>query len=265
MIGMTLIETQRPSEISDLEINSYLNNEDYAISQKLDGHRVIVQTGPLRCFTRQGHDRDVPASLRDALGHIESEWIFDGELLDKTYHCFDILATSRGNVRSWRWSQRQTVLTAALQNRPGVVVVPQITGAEAKREFFELCEKKKVEGVVFARIDAPYKPGRNLNTVKHKFMKDIDCVVIDRNINGKDNLLLGVYRNNSLIEVGKVSALTGDGPKAQIGDVVSVRVLYATNGDKLYLPVKPKIRYDKSPHECTYDQLGPLKTNKQPV
>jgi ATP-dependent DNA ligase len=265
MIGKTLIELQRPSEISEIELSAYLDNDKYSISQKLDGHRVVVQTGPLRCFTRQGHDRDVPASVREALGDIQSEWIFDGELLDKTYHCFDILGTSRGSVRSWKWTQRQAVLTAALQNRPGIVVVPQITTTAAKREFFDLCQSQKVEGVVFARTDAKYKPGRNLNTVKHKFMKDIDCVVLDRSINGKDNLLLGVYRDGQVVEVGKVSALTGDGPKVQIGDVVTVRVLYATNSDKLYLPVTPRIRADKSPEECSYDQITVLKTNKKPV
>lgn len=256
-----MIKTQQPGEATEGELQLYLNNDDYAMSQKLDGHRMIVQTGPLRCYTRQGHDREVPASVREALGEIKTEWIFDGELLDKTYHCFDILSTSKGDIRKWAWHQRQSVLLAALRDRP-IHVVQQYVGTEAKTTFFERCKEERVEGVVFARMDAPYRSGRSLNTVKYKFFKTVDCIVIDKAVDSKENLVLGVYKDEEVVEVGKVSALTGDGPRVSIGDVVTVNALYATNSGKLYLPTKPILRSDKRPTECLFGQIEVLRTNR---
>ena len=90
-------------------------------------------------------------------------------------------------------------------------------------------------------------------------------MVIDRGINGKDNLLLGVYRDGEMVEVGKVSALTGDGPRVSIGDVVTVKVLYASAAGKLYLPVTPHLRTDKSRTDCGYEQIIALQTNKRSI
>lgn len=261
MIGTNLIKTQQPSEATDSELQFYLHNDDFAMSQKLDGHRMIVQTGPLRCYTRQGHEREIPASVRDALGGIESEWIFDGELLDKTYHCFDILSTSKGDIRKWEWHQRQAILAAALKDKP-IHVVKQYMGTDAKTEFFERCKEEQVEGVVFARIDGKYQSGRSTNTVKYKFFKTVDCVVIDKRVGDRDNLMLGVYKDEEMVEVGKVSALTGDGPRAEVGDVVTVTILYTTKSGKLYLPTKARRRSDKQPSECLFEQVERLHTNR---
>ena len=38
--------------------------------------------------------------------------------------------------------------------------------------------------------------------------------------------------------------------------------LFDAVAGKLYLPVKPKIRTDKSPEECGYEQIQALQTNK---
>lgn len=258
------VQVQLPREITRQEVSRYLNNDAFAISQKMDGHRIIVKTAPLMCYTRQGLEREVPPTVRRALAGISTEWTFDGEILDKTYHCFDILSTSKGDVRSWSWHQRQAVLAATLGGRDDIMVVPQ--HLDDKPAFFEKCMAEQVEGVVFANVNAPYRGGRALNALlKFKFVKDIDCVVVGRGDNGKDNLTLAVYRMGDLVEVGRVSALTGDGPNVEIGDVVTVTVLYTTASGRLYQPVKPKIRTDKSATECTYEQIINLQTNKRPV
>jgi ATP-dependent DNA ligase len=257
-----MIDVQRPTEIRESELQAYLHNDTFALSQKMDGHRMIVKTGPIRCYTRQGLERDVPASVASALAGIDTEWIFDGEILDNTYHCFDILKTSKGDIRKWDWSQRQAILQAALSKREGIYVVQQVYGTQDKTAFFEKCVNASVEGVVFVKMDSPYRDGKGRNSLKYKLVKDVDCVVTDRGIDGKDNLELSVFRDGQPFVVGKVSALTGDGPKVNVGDVVTVSALYATPTGKLYLPVKPKIRTDKSPHECDYAQIEVIQTNK---
>lgn len=258
-----MIDVQRPSELSLAEIESYINNDSFYISQKMDGHRMIVKTGEeLVCYTRQGLERDVPTSVAAALGSVKSEWTFDGEYLNGTYYVFDLISTPKGDIRKWAWCDRQAILQTIAKKVGNIHLVEQISGTSNKQKFYEDCEASTVEGVVFAKKDARYRSGKTPNLLKYKFMKDIDCIVVAAGISGKSNFMLGLMRDGEIVEVGKVSALTGDGPKISVGDVVTVSVLYATVAGKLYLPVKPKIRTDKSPEECGYEQIQALQTNK---
>ena len=147
---------------------------------------------------------------------------------------------------------------------PYVHMLPSYSEAQAKKEFYVRLRREKAEGVVFKRRGAVYKQGRSTYLLKHKFTKTVDCVIIARNVDDKDNFVLAMYDEfGCLQEVGKVSALTGDGPKLKIGDVAEVTILYATNSNKLYQPVSPKLRLDKTEKECTLDQLEEMKPSKK--
>jgi hypothetical protein len=50
-----------------------------------------------------------------------------------------------------------------------------------------------------------------------------------------------------------------------VGDVVTVILLYSTDDNRLYQPTMPKIRLDKAPEECGWDQLDLCRTNKNTV
>lgn len=258
-----MIEVQRPNEISSTEIQPYISNDAFSVSQKIDGHRMIVKTGTkLICYSRQGLERTTPSSIQQALGSVSSEWILDGEYLNGTYHAFDLICTPQGDISKWAWQDRQSVLKTITKKVSAIKLVDQIDGTADKQAFYDKCIDSMVEGVVFAKRDAKYRSGKTINLLKYKFTKDIDCIVVAEGVNGKSNFMLGLMLNGEIIEVGKVSALTGDGPKISIGDVVTVSVLYATVAGKLYLPVKPKLRFDKSPEECSYEQIQILQTNK---
>jgi ATP-dependent DNA ligase len=258
-----MIDVQRPNEISLTELQPYINNDSFSISQKIDGHRMIVKTGAkLSCYSRQGLERSVPKSIQEALESVSSEWILDGEYLDNVYHVFDLISTPKGDISKWAWQDRQSVLKTITEKVSGIKLVRQIDGTDNKQAFYDECVSSMVEGVVFAKKAAKYRSGKTINLLKYKFTKDIDCIVVAEGVNGKSNFMLGLILDGEIIEVGKVSALTGDGPKISVGDVVTVSVLYATVAGKLYLPVKPKLRFDKSPEECSYEQIQILQTNK---
>lgn len=262
-----MIEPQLLKPIEEWALSSYLDNDRYHMSQKLDGHRTIVMTGPLRCYSRTGLAVPVPRSLNESpLVSVPNEWVFDGEMLDGAYHCFDILSTPKGDLAAWTWTDRQAVLNAVADTAE-INVVQQISGKEAKTTFFNACKRSGAEGVVFIDSSSRYSKGKRAShALKFKFRKEVDCVVTETGLDGKDNLGLGMYdTHGNMVSVGKVSALTGDGPRAEVGDVVTVTILYVTKSKRLYQPVRPLIRSDKLAQECTIDQLDQYIVNKQLV
>jgi ATP-dependent DNA ligase len=253
-------ETQHPE--------LFVQDDKYAVSQKFDGRRMTIQTAPVRAFNRLGEEIAVPASLVSEFGHISNRWLFDGELLaNGTYHVFDLLETPQGPCRQQPWEIRQALLTRIFENVfDYAFLVKQVRGEEEKYNFLSKCRGQDAEGVMFARVDAPYIKRRTKNLIKFKFVKQVDCVVTAKGLDDKDNLELAVYRDGEIVNVGRCSALTGDGPDVKVGDVVTVDILYATNKGRLYQPVRPRIRTDKTPQQCDFFQvIVNNKTNKKVV
>jgi ATP-dependent DNA ligase len=257
-----VIKPQLLSELNSAGLDSILDSPNFSMSQKLDGRRLIVETTGLRVngWARSGLEAEIPKSIRAELEKVRSDWIFDGELIDKKYYVFDILKYPGGALCNNEWKERQAVLNAVLNNfSDQILVVPQMMDPSDKRRFFNSCYQQKAEGVVFCDVSSKYLKGmRSSRCLKYKFKKTIDCFIIDKNIGSKDNLVLALYdKDANIVDVGKVSALTGDGKyhDFQVGEVVAVEYLYATEANRLYQPVKPKLRKDKRREECLMNQM----------
>jgi ATP-dependent DNA ligase len=241
----------------------YLNSDQWAMQQKIDGWRMILECGSegIKTLNRNGDPLKCPAAITRSFKDFTTHWIFDGELLDDTYYIFDVLEIPTGNIQSWELSRRYELLYMLEDKFPdNVKLLPLIV--EGKEERLEEYKEAGLEGVVFKLLSAEYLNKRTSAFLKYKFIKQVDCVILDAGFNEKDNFVLGMFNGVEYVDVGKVSSLTGDGPKAQIGNVVQVDILYVTDGNRLYQPVKPKIRTDKKPEECSVDQLLEYKTNK---
>lgn len=255
----------RPQLLSELNISGLSNlikSEHFAMSQKLDGRRLMVEISDLKIsgWARSGLEADIPECIMSDFSRVRSNWTFDGELVDKTYHVFDLIKYPGGDLRKNRWEDRQEILNAVLTGfSDHIKIVKQSVDPTRKQQFFDACFESKVEGVVFCETSSTYLMGmRSSRCLKYKFKKTIDCVIVDKSLDSKDNLVLGVYDDNqNLINIGKVSALTGDGRhhEFQIGEVVTVEYLYATKANRLYQPVKPKLRKDKGAKECSITQM----------
>lgn len=241
----------------------YLNSDQWGMQQKIDGWRMMLECGPegVSTLNRRGEPLECPQEIKNSFIDFTTHWLFDGELLDDTYYIFDVLEIPTGNIQSWSLSKRYELLYM-LENKfaDNVKLLPLIV--EGKEEALERFKELGSEGVVFKLLSAEYLNKRTSAFLKYKFIKQVDCVILDAGINEKDNFVLGMFNGAEYVDVGKVSSLTGDGPNAQIGSVVQVDILYVTEGNRLYQPVKPRIRFDKKPEECSIEQLESFKTNK---
>ena len=273
-IEETFRKPPAPRQLTNITsgIDHYLESDQIAVSQKFDGKRVMIcrDTDSILAIGRSGSETDIPDSLSKTFMRVRPHWVFDGELVGDTYYAFDVISLpERQNICGWIWKDRQELLDTVLSEfDDNVKVVRQVYGYK-KADFYQEALDAKAEGIVFANTHGIYLPGKRNNSIaKFKFVKDVDCVVTDVSVNGKDNLELSLYdNNNQLVPVGKVSALTGDGAKTDItvGDVVSVNFLYVTDSMKLYQPTKPKLRLDKQAAECKLWQLEDYITDKKAV
>lgn len=257
---------QLPTEVADDRLEELLGSDSWVLSQKLDGHRVLIETGTtLKRYNRHGEETTVPEGIRRSLGGLSQRWVLDGEFLDETFWIFDILELNGTNLLNSRWFMRQTAVTGFVErvNDPHVRAVPQLDLEDYKRESFTNLRDHNAEGVIFTDRNSFYKQGRTNQVLKYKFLKTVDCIVTAKGLEGKDNLEIAVMRDGVKVNVGRVSALTGDGPNIKVGDVVTVTCLYSTETGRLFHPVKPRLRTDKLPEECTFDQVEVIKLNKE--
>ncbi len=241
----------------------YLSNDNWGMQQKIDGYRMLLSCGEtVETFNRKGDHLDCPDSIIEYFSAFTTHWLFDGELLNDTYYIFDVLEIATGDIRSWPLSRRYEMLSMLKDKFDGPVEVLPLY-LENKEEIMQNLLTATAEGVVFKRLDAEYVGKKTNSQLKYKFVKQVDCVILDRGVENKDNFLLGMYDGEKFIDVGKCSSLTGDGPQLDVGSVVQVDILYVTKGNRLYQPVKPMARTDKDPTECLIDQLEEYKTTKE--
>lgn len=259
----TIDEPQLPSTIGINELDLYLKDDSWALSEKYDGVRLLVETFKNRgvtAYSRNGVERDFPGDP-SILTDLKPGWIFDGEYVDGKYVVFDCLKTPRGTICDQPFYERYRKIELPLKDHSEegrLLRAPLSIGEEQKRGTLEQVRAAGGEGIVLSKLTATYGKGRTKALRKFKFVSEVDCVISARGLEGKNNFELSLY-DEGLVPVGKVSALTGDGPKAKVGDVVTVQCLYVTASNKLYQPVKPKLRFDKTATQCTFDQLDFLK------
>ncbi len=191
------------------------------------------------------------------MGKLNGDFVLDGELIGNTYWIFDLpLAGTMINPSS-PYSERRNTLDELFRLwQPEHCSLLPIARTQIDKLQLSLdVIAAGGEGLICNEIDAPYLSGkRSKHMLKHKLVKQADCVVIDKGREGKDNLTLALWDDKVLREIVDVSALTGDGPRCSIGDVVTINYL-GWNGHRLTQAVRPCLRHDKAPAECTIDQV----------
>lgn len=245
-----------------------LNSRDYAIEQKLDGHRVllIVEDGVCTPLNRQGKPKEgFPEKLRtliaDAPAISKGRWVFDGELVTGNYYVFDLLEMPQGKIDR-QWMQRRLVLDKLFKLLKDAGFAPDAfqttvwaVEPEEKWELYNACLDK--EGVMFKQVHSTYRTGRQNAWVKHKFQKTCEVVVTELNRKGKaEAISIGLYDENGVLhEAGGCRLLPRFAGQVQVGTVIEARYLYSTEDFKLYQPHMMHIRTDKTPEECGRWQL----------
>ena len=241
------------------------NDSGCDMAQKVDGVRamVVVDDGVARGVNRRGEPAGLPGPVVAACRALPAgRFVIDGELLGDTVWAFDLVACPGGLVGPGDpYRQRRAVLETlvpAVFGPAGPVRLLAVLGdAPAKLDAARRLLSVAAEGVVFRRLDAPYRPGVSSEGVlRVKFRHTVDCVVMARGVGGKDNLLVGCYDDGGrLVPVAEVTACAGDGSRVKVNDVVEVTYLHATAAGRLRHPTLPRLRTDKAPAECVIAQL----------
>lgn len=259
--------------IDPARLLTYAQDDSWWFQQKIDGVRAVMlcENGTVQPLNRNGQPltKDVPHEIRNALKPIAARTsVVDGEMIEGVFYVFDL--PTFGNVVSLRssYEDRYAALEIVIPalNVPIVKLLPTAKTTTAKLELARDVLAAGLEGIIIRAKNAPYLPGlRTPQLLKAKFTKDADLVVMAVNLDGKQNMRLGVYdKSGTLVSMGECTGLAGDGPTictgepgdpdAYVGSVVKVRYLSVYHS-RLYQPNLPTLRTDKLPEQCTTDQF----------
>ena len=247
-------------------IDRYLSDDEWVASQKLDGDRILIRvTDRVRALNREGELRRnrVPKAVLDQFEPFVSlpgEWCFDGELMTTgELWLFDLPRAADRVTPDDPFKFRYQVLDhfmagGSWPSAPCVRLLPYARTTSAKRALFADLRDRDAEGLVLRHVDGKYRSGKRSDLLlKAKFTSTADVVVHKVRPDGRNNCTYRLYRDGVLVPAGSCSL--DKRPEVKPGDVIEVRYLYASDDGLLYQPTMVRIRDDKSPSECTVDQL----------
>jgi bifunctional non-homologous end joining protein LigD len=217
--------------------------------------------------------------------------------LPAVYIVFDILEKDGKSLVDLPLMERKKILKDSLKEGSNVLLCDYIE--EKGEAYFQLALEKRLEGVVAKRKDSCYEEGlRTGSWLKIKKLKTCDCVIfgytLGQNVREKTfgALVLGLYdKDGKAVYVGKVGTgfaqrtlgllmdkfekiITDKAPfRSESGDrvtwlepklVCEVAYQVATRDMRLRMARFKRLREDKSPGECTLDQILENKKMDEP-
>jgi ATP-dependent DNA ligase len=248
------------------QVESYLTDDRWVAQQKLDGDRILisVRDGKVRALNREGEPRrnPVPRRILDQFQPFAllGTWCFDGELMTTgELWLFDLPEAAGQVTREHPFEFRYQVLERFLAGSnwptdPCVRLLPIARTTTTKAALFEDLRTRGAEGLMFRHVDGRYRSGKRSDLLlKAKFVHTVDVVVHQVRAEGRNNCTFRLWDNGRLVPAGSCSLEAR--PDVAPGDVIEVRYLYASDDRLLYQPVMVRVRTDKSPGDCTVDQL----------
>jgi DNA ligase D-like protein (predicted ligase)/DNA ligase D-like protein (predicted 3'-phosphoesterase) len=207
-----------------------------------------------------------------------------------TYVLFDILEKGGKTLIDLPLAERKRILKDSV--REGEHVIVSMFEEEDGESYYTEAIKRGIEGVIAKRKDSRYEPGmRSSSWLKVKKLTSCDCVIFGYT-RGEGNrkrtfgaLILGLYDAGNPTFVGKVgtgfseealelltqafSSLQAKEPTLPQVDVpeqvtwldpiLVCEIVYqsVTKDGRLRMPRFHRLRSDKAPTECTFDQIRP--------
>jgi ATP-dependent DNA ligase len=199
---------------------------------------------------------------------------------------FDLLARGDTTLLELPYAERRIALTE-LTGELGIDLTPSTTDPEAAEPWLA-----GGEGVVAKELSAPYRPGQRKGMVKVKRVRTIDAVVVGYRP-GKEpgtvgSLILGLYDGGDLHVVGHTSGFTAKQKRELLGLLEPYRThehgsggpsRWKSDEELQWEGLRPELvceisfehitgrrirhgakflrwRDDKSPEECSIDQLN---------
>lgn len=264
--------------INVAEVDEWLANDNWHLQQKIDGirARLIVEGGEVKVLGGQGRElisttaAPVVEKIKAAAANMDAVIEIEGEIVEDKWYLFDIPRCSwnGANVEyDTPWIERKKVLEKiyalwvfAGENGDWMKLVPTWETTPSKRNAWNRIVEAKLEGGILKHVDGKLVDGKRVDHVlKAKITHTVDVFIIERGPgngrNGQGNWIrFGLYDEaGEEIEVGRCSTIGK--PVANIGEVIEVKYLYTGAGGCLVQPTHLRNRPDKSPENCTTEQL----------
>jgi ATP-dependent DNA ligase len=153
-----------PDELNDPQ--SLLADDAYCAEEMLSGQRLLVSKygSAVRgfCAGRIGHT--LPLAVVNLARSLSDNFILDGEIVHDSFIAFDILAGSGATVCAEPFAQRRKLL----ESISPFPMVAHAIGEKDKTALLERVRAARGAGIVFKRLDGPYRPEQHLYGVKFK-------------------------------------------------------------------------------------------------
>jgi DNA ligase D-like protein (predicted ligase)/DNA ligase D-like protein (predicted 3'-phosphoesterase) len=254
-------------ELKNIAMNTVLDGEIIVMREKRTDFQTLIERA------RAASQRDVQ---------------YMAQSFPATYIVFDILEKEGQKLINLPLLERKKILGDSVKE--GKRVVLSVFVEEDGKAYYEEAVRRGLEGIVAKKKDSPYEPGvRSSNWLKIKQVLTCDCVVFGytRGQGFRERtfgaLILGLYDKGTPVFVGKVGTgfsetttksllesfeqlksdkktLEGVDVPEQITwlkPVLVSEVEYQnfTKDGKLRMPRFHGLRPDKTPSECTMDQV----------
>lgn len=258
------------AEAAVLDLPTYINDPAWILQQKVDGIRAqLVMQGGTAPWFRNGTGEALKSStaaataipiLKALPAHPDAPgYMVDGEILNGVFYAFDFLADNEPHAPlSQRlatlavWYDAITDLGGDLTKR--ITLLPTARTKAEKTLLALKVYEQGGEGWIAKNLTGTYNYGQRVeHSLKLKITTTVDCVVLDRNRNGKHNFVLGVWRDGALTEIGCASAIGK--PDAAVGAVVETKYLYVGADGRLTQPTVLRLRTDKPAADCDDNAL----------
>jgi bifunctional non-homologous end joining protein LigD len=248
--------------IPEEQVDIYLNDDAWILQEKKDGVRQMAKKNKktVEGVNKKGLVVSLPTPVEQAIRNAcgEANAILDGELIGEIYWLFDMLSIGVHSYADKTYRERLEGIQEWLGDSfsDHLQLVPTAVGKASKKALYAKLKKENAEGVVFKRLDSPYKAGRPASggsQVKFKFKGSATVRVRGLN-NTKNSFQMEMLKAGDWIHVGDCTYYpTQYVPKT--GDYVEVEYLYAFPEGSLFQPICKEHRKDVDEGDCLVSQL----------
>ena len=228
------------------------------VEPKIDGARMFLMTGEKNSVLASKHNGVIPAP--DHLV-VPRHSIFDCEYKrdTKQLFIFDVLRLADADLTYLNYRDRRDALRAAKMERPFNVRILDyqiMTAADHIEAAYDDALSRGYEGVMAKDATSYY--GQPSTWLKLKLFETVDLVVVAPVPGKQDCWRVGAFdEKRNLVEVSDASSPKKevDVSKIKPGSVLEVRYQPTVGYTALRHPTIIRIRSDKTPEECTVDQM----------
>lgn len=251
------------------------------ICEELEKYGNVVFDGEIVCYNGEGKPDFYLLQKRE---HVDSDLIIEirAKLIPATYVIFDILEMDDKPLVEKPLEERKGILNEIFKKSEHLELIFMTKNG---KKLWEEIRKRNMEGVIAKEMGSKYYPGeRRHEWLKIKNVKSIDVIIVGYTREKREisALGMGLYKEKEIYYIGKVGtgfdeeiiryllknfketkdAYAANAEKAPSNMiwvkpemVAEVEYIEMTKDMELRSPSFKRLRNDKKPEECTFEQI----------